>query len=543
MKYWWQTTTIYQIYPRSYFDSNGDGVGDVDGIIQKLDYIQNLGIETIWISPFYLSPQLDHGYDVADYRLIDPLFGTMESTEKLIREVHSRKMKILFDMVMNHTSDQHKWFQESRSSKNNPKRDWYLWSSKPNNWISMIGKPGWNYDDLTKEYYFSNFLPFQPDLNFRNPSVKKEMFDIVKFWLDKGVDGFRLDIFNSIYKDSEMRDNPFVFRYLPSPDNNDEAFFQKKIHSLNHPDNFLFAEELKSFVQDINKETCLLGEVSGSDLVLKSFMGEAKEEDTSGLSLVFQFGLVHYQWKASFFKNVLINNEKMFPSPYTNTLVFGNHDQLRSIERISGDLEKAKLLAGFQLTARGVPVIYYGEEIGMRGLDISPSSATDPLAKDFNWAPKWLLNLLGVFVTRDDARNPMNWNTQANAGFSISTPWLPISDDFKNRNVEVQIKDSNSLWFCYHKLLSLRKNEIALREGSLEILDSTGDLLFYTRTSSKKEIIYCLANFSEISKPLPEILTKDLKLIFCTRPLVEANDSTPARIQGTSFAIWKRQSL
>jgi alpha-glucosidase len=241
---WWQKTTIYQIYPRSFLDTNGDGIGDLAGIIAKLDYIKDLGFETIWVSPFYKSPGRDFHYDISDYTQIDPIFGTLDDADRLIQETHKRKMRIVFDMVLNHTSDEHPWFQESRSSKDNPKRNWYIWKKgkekdqAPNNWISMINKPGWNYDATTEEWYFANFLDFQPDLNYRNPEVKEAMFAIMRYWLDKGVDGFRLDIFNSIYKDAEFRDNPFSLHFIPSAHSQDEAFFQKKIHTLNHPDCF-----------------------------------------------------------------------------------------------------------------------------------------------------------------------------------------------------------------------------------------------------------------------------------------------------------------
>ncbi|MCB1179520.1 MAG: alpha-glucosidase, partial [Leptospiraceae bacterium] len=469
---WWQKTVIYQIYPRSFKDSNNDGVGDIPGIISKLDYLSDLGVETIWISPFYLSPGRDHGYDVSDYYSIDPMMGTLEDVDNLIKGIHKRGMKILFDITLNHTSDEHPWFVESKSSKDNPRRDWYIWKEgkkglnpwkidPPNNWVSMIGKSGWNYDLKTEEFYFSNFLPFQPDLNWYNKDVKAEMFSVLKYWFDKGVDGFRLDIFNSIYKDPSFEDNPFSLRYLPSPENNDEAFFQRKIHTLNHPNNFNLAEELRNIAKEYKNEKVYLGEVSGSDEILKSFLGDVKDGINDKLHLVFQFETIHYEFSASYFRNLFRKFEEVYPFPYVPTFVLGNHDQPRSIERVDGDFEKAKVLAFIQMFSRSVPVMYYGEEIGMRGADFSPSESTDPLTKGMELIAKKFLNLLGVFITRDDSRTPMAWNNSNNFGFNSldSTPWLKFSKECDIRNVESQKKEPGSLLNTYRRLLKFRKDK------------------------------------------------------------------------------------
>ncbi|BDA79473.1 oligo-1,6-glucosidase [Leptospira kobayashii] len=508
-------------------------------MISKLDEIQELGFETIWVSPFYKSPGRDHGYDVSDYLDVDPMMGTLEDAKLLINEVHKRKMKILFDMVLNHTSEEHPWFKESRSSVDNPKRDWYLWAKEKNNWISMVGKPGWNFDPLTKEYYYTNFLFFQPDLNFNHPEVKKSMFDAMRFWLGLGVDGFRLDIFNSIFKDESKRDNPFVFRYFPTPDNNDEVFFQKKIYTLNHPKNFELAKEVKKLTEEFGQDRCLLGEVSGNDSVLKKFLGEPSKDATDGLNLVFQFELIHYVWSASFFKDLLVKNETVYPKPYLPTYVFGNHDQPRSIERINGDLEKAKILALFQLTARGVPVVYYGEEIGLRGGDFSPRESTDPLAKDLDWAPKWLLKLLDVFVTRDDARTPMQWDSTSTSGFTSpqTKPWLPFTGEKEFRNVEYQKKNPNSIWNTYKTLISLRKREPVLHTGGLKVLE-TGNygLLGYIRFIPNAPELGIFINFSnqpiDVSK-----FTQNGKQVYSTNQLI-VNESGNYLSQNSGM-IWK----
>jgi glycosidase len=267
---WWKTTTIYQVYPRSFKDSTGNGIGDIPGIISKLDYLQNLGVETIWFSPFFSSPQRDYGYDVSDYRGIASEYGTMRNCERLIQEIHDRGMYVVFDMVLNHTSDQHPWFLQSRSSRDNPKRNWYIWrdgqkpegKKPPNNWKSIVGGSGWHYDEQTDQWYWAQFLPFQPDLNYRNPEVKQEMFDTVRFWLDKGVDGFRLDIINTVFEDENLQNNPFALNFFPSEEH-DKSFFQDKVYTINHPDNFAFVKKLRCVMDEYSDpERFLIGEIA-----------------------------------------------------------------------------------------------------------------------------------------------------------------------------------------------------------------------------------------------------------------------------------------
>jgi glycosidase len=490
---WWQTTTIYQIYPRSFLDTNEDGIGDLPGIIAKLDYIKELGFETIWISPFYKSPGRDFHYDISDYTQIDPIFGTLGDAETLIKETHKRKMRIVFDMVLNHTSDEHPWFQESRSSKDNPKRDWYIWKkgkskdAPPNNWMSMINKPGWNYDEKTDEWYFANFLDFQPDLNYRNPEVKEAMFAIMRYWLDKGVDGFRLDIFNSIFKDTWFRDNPFSLRFIPTPDSQDEAFFQKKTHTLNHPDCFKLAKEIHSLLDEYPSDRFLLGEVSGNDKILKKFLGEKND----GLHLVFQFELIHFQFSAKFFGDLLTKNEAIYPYPYTPTYVYGNHDQMRYIDKIERNPNKAKLLALFQFTARGIPVAYYGEEIGMQDTDIPNWQGKDPIAQQNAYFPKFLANAIGVYMNRDNCRTPMQWNSSINAGFTSPAvkPWIAVSNYYPEINIETELKVKDSLLNTYKGILKLRNENIAFQSGSLQVIEDYKEypnLLVFSRSERGK---------------------------------------------------------
>ena len=529
---WWKKTTVYQIYPRSFKDSTGNGIGDIPGIISKLDYLQDLGIETIWFSPFFSSPQADHGYDVSNFRDIALEYGTMADCERLIQEIHNRVMYVVFDMVLNHTSDQHPWFLESRSSRNNPKRDWYIWrdgqksggKKPPNNWKAMIGGSGWHYDDVTDQWYWTQFLPFQPDLNYRNPDVKKEMFDTIRFWLDKGVDGFRLDIINTIFEDEELRSNPFALKLFPSEDD-DKSFFQNKIHTINHPDNFTFVKELRSVMDEYSDpERFLVGEITASLETLKRYCGDTSSEfRTDGLHLTFQFQSLNASLDASTFRDLITKYEHEFAEPYIPTWVFSNHDQVRRISKLGNDMEKAKLNVTLQLTARGVPFIYYGEEIGMSNHRFPVKGAQDPVALRYSWLPQFLVNLLtrdGSFsLNRDECRTPMQWDSSPNAGFCAADvePWLPVEPRYETINVESEESDPDSLLHCYRNLLQLRRNTPALHSGSMSLLDSSkhqNSLLTYERNHNEQTVQIWL-NFS--NKPLQTGEVVDVgELLFST---------------------------
>lgn len=497
------THSIYQIYPRSFYDANGDGMGDINGIIQKLDYISDLGFETIWISPFFASPQRDFGYDISDYFSIAPEYGTMRDAEQLIDEVHQRGMKIMFDMVLNHTSDEHAWFRESASSRDNAKADWYIWRDKPNNWKSIIGPSGWHYCDSRKQYYYASFLPFQPDLNYHNKEVKQQMWEVCRFWLSKGVDGFRLDIFNCIIKDKQFRDNPFsLFHIIPSeeyPGGN----FQLRKYSVNQPENFELAKELRKVADEFSPPRILLGEVFGTQETISRYLG-----NNDGLHLIFSFDILFFKFKASFFKNILLQYEQNFPHPKMPTVVFSNHDQWRSQRRLNNDLEKAKLIAVLQMTIRAVPVIYYGEEIGMTNASIPLKQAKDSLAKTYSLLPDFLVNMLPVAINRDNCRTPMQWNNGKHAGFSSAEKiWLPVNANYTERNVASMQTDKDSLLSVYKKLLFLRKNENALLLGNmsrLDILDKS--ILVYERTHEKERMKIYL-NFSRKKKKIPKFST------------------------------------
>lgn len=475
---WFHKTTIYQIYPRSFHDSDGDGIGDIQGIIQRLDYIQQLGFETIWISPFFASPQADTGYDISDYTDIAPEYGTMDDVAQLIEEVHRRGMRIVFDMVMNHTSIEHAWFKESRSSRDNPKADWYIWRDKPNNWNSMTGGNGWHYAEERGQYFWSTFLPFQPDLNYRTPQVKQAMLNIVRFWLDKGVDGFRLDIFNVIYKDAEFRDNPFSLKLLPT-ENDTSSFFQEAKYTVNQPENFEFAREFRSVCDEFG-EKLSIGEVSGGSEIIRRFLGG---ETNNGLTLVFDFGMLSFKFSVDYFRNLIQVMEQQYPHPFMPVYVFSNHDKRRSIHRLDGDVHKAKLLHLLQLTVRGVPCMYYGEEVGMTDAKFPFATALDPIPHKFKFLPRFIFDALGLTINRDEVRTPMQWDGTRNAGFSSAEKaWLPVHENYRAINVETQDKDENSLLHIIRALLKIRGEERALQEGSLELIEGLPEnVLGYTR--------------------------------------------------------------
>ena len=475
---WFHKTTIYQIYPRSFYDANGDGIGDIPGIIRKLDYIWDLGFETIWCSPFFKSPQRDFGYDISDYTDIAPEYGTLDDALELIEQVHRRRMRIVFDMVLNHTSDQHPWFLESRSSRDNPMADWYLWRDQPNNWQSFTRRTGWHYAPERGQYYWASFLPFQPDLNYRNPAVKQAMFDVVRFWLRKGVDGFRLDMFNSIYKHADFPDNPRSRRLLPG-DTPLSRFFQQAKYNINQPESFQFAQELRAVCDEFG-DRLLLGEVSGPRAMIRQFMGS---ESNDGLGLVFDFSMLRFQFTADFFRGVIRDLEHHFADPFMPVYVFSNHDSPRSIYRNGNDPAKAKLLHLLQLTVRGVPCMYYGEELGMSDADLHRASALDPIAHEFDFAPEFVFRRLGITINRDVVRTPMQWDSSANAGFSTSaSTWLPVNPDFSSVNASVEAVQPDSLLNMVQTLLRIRSEEPALHSGSLQLLDGLPEgLLAYAR--------------------------------------------------------------
>ncbi|MHA1641173.1 MAG: glycoside hydrolase family 13 protein [Promethearchaeota archaeon] len=523
---WWEKTVVYQIYPRSFKDNNGDGIGDLKGIIEKLDYVQELGVETVWFSPFFKSPQRDHGYDITDFYDIAPEYGDMNDFNTLIKEMHDRGMKIVLDMVLNHTSVDHPWFIESASSKDNPKRDWYIWrdgrkpggKKPPNNWKQMTGGCAWTYYENTDQWVYHHFLPSMIDLNYRNPEVKEEMFNVMRFWLDKGVDGFRLDILHAIYEDEKLRNDKFSWHVLPSNKRVD-VLFRKHLYDLNLPETYNFALELRKLVDEYEPSRFLVAEVFGSMEQIRKYYGP----NNDGVHACFLFEFTSTKFNAIKYRKVIQKIEYYFPIPLTPTYVYGNHDLDRYIFRLKNNINKAKLLATLQLTLRGIPFIYYGEEIGMSNVKFKLKESQDPVGIKFSKFPIAQLSaILGVSLTRDVCRTPMQWDHGPNAGFSINAnvkPWLRIADNYKTINVETEKKDPNSLLNCYKALLRIRQSDITLQVGKIEFLNlgkQNKNCLAYFRKYGKENRLVLL-NFSEkeISIPVPSY---DFDMIFSTSP-------------------------
>ncbi len=508
---WYHQTTIYQIYPRSYYDTNGDGIGDIKGIIQKLDYIKSLGFETIWCSPFFGSPQKDFGYDISDYTKIAPEYGTLEDAQTLVNEIHKRGMKIVFDMVMNHTSDQNPWFKESASSRTNAKADWYIWCDKPNGWKSVLKEKGWHYSKERDQYYWASFLPFQPDLNYRNPEVKEAMFGVVKFWLGKGVDGFRLDMFNSIYKDSLFRNNAASRRAVM--EKHDAKEYRKTIKGfINQPESFGFAKELRA-VCDSFGDKVLLGEVFGNHQMIRRFLGEdlpaGRQGKNDGLGLAFDFEMLRFKFKAKYFHELIESMEKDFAPPFNPVYVFSNHDRRRMARRLKGNMDKAKLIHLLQFTARGTPCFYYGEEIGMTDVRMPYRKALDPVAHLRPGLPRFLVDMVGETMNRDEMRTPMQWDSTKNAGFSdAEKTWLPVGENYKAVNAETEKVDENSMLNFTSKLIELRNNHpVSLQRGDIYMIpqkDLPRNVLGFYRTDANEsepdEQILVLINFSKQQK-------------------------------------------
>ena len=508
---WWKRTTVYQIYPRSFADSNGDGVGDLRGVIGRLDYLRDLGVETLWLSPFFDSPQADFGYDIRDHLGVSAEYGSLDDCRALIDEVHARGMRVVFDLVLNHTSAAHPWFVASRRSRDDPMRDYYLWRdgrapggrAPPNNWRTMLGRRGWHYDRPTGQWYWASFLPFQPDLNYRHPEVKAAMLGVVRHWLAEGVDGLRLDIFNALFKDAAFADNPRSLRPLPS-DENADGFFQRPRHTLDHPDTIAFARELRAVVDAApGPPRFLVGEVFGAPASVRRYCGDAAD----GLHLVFLFKSLRARFSAPAVRALIAEFEREFAEPLCPTWVFGNHDRPRSIHRLGNHAGKAKLLAALQLTARGVPFLYYGEEIGMRHADIPSARALDPIAAHFRFVPDWVARRLrrgGVLLNRDECRLPMQWDGGPHGGFApaAATPWLAPHPSSADGHVEAQSRDPRSILSCYRALLALRNRSVALQAGALELLDPPGvpsAVVAYRRRwgeGDRAEVVEVFLNFS-----------------------------------------------
>ena len=477
---WWRDGIIYQIYPRSFADSNGDGVGDLPGLTSRLDYLQWLGVDAIWLSPIFPSPMADFGYDVSNYHDIDPAFGTLADFDRLVAEAHARGIRVVLDMVMNHTSNQHPWFIESRSSRDDPKRDWYIWRDgrngrEPNNWEAVFGGKAWRWDERTGQYYLHLFLPEQPDLNWRNPQVKKALFNECRFWLDRDVDGFRLDVANMFVKAEGLPDNPPELG-LRGYDR------QQHAHQINQPETHAIWQEFRRML-DTYPERMAVGEVEPEGA--ESYYGNGQDE----LHLVFNFGLLHQGWHARSFYNVVADWEAKLRSTAWPCWVLGNHDVSRIAGRVvTGSLTKARLrvAATMLLTLRGTPFIYYGEEIGMKEGNIPRAEIKDPPGRRY-----WPL-LKG----RDGCRTPMQWDSSPNAGFSAGKPWLRVNPDYGRLNVELQRANDKSLLNFYRQLIALRRESPALMRGTYRSPSRPIDIWAYERTAEGQRMLVVLNFFS-----------------------------------------------
>jgi alpha-glucosidase len=464
---WWRNGIFYQIYPRSFQDSDGDGVGDLTGIIHRLPYLLTLGVDAIWLSPIFTSPMADFGYDIADYTGIDPLFGTMDDFDALVKAAHDSGLKVILDLVPNHTSDQHPWFLEARRSRGDPRRDWYIWrdgrpdGGPPNNWLSEFGGSAWAYDEATDQYYYHAFLAQQPDLNWRNPAVRSAIFDVMRFWLRQGVDGFRVDVLWHLIKDAEFRDNP------PNPGYREGRPPHERIltrYSADQPEVHEVVAEMRGVLDEFG-DRVLIGEIYLPTERLVAYYGK----DLSGAHLPFNFALLQAPWHARDLETIIADYEAALPPGAWPNWVLGNHDRPRVASRVGK--EQARVAAMLLLTLRGTPTLYYGDEIGMHQVPIAPDQVRDPFEK----------NVPGIGVGRDGCRTPMQWSAGPNAGFSNVTPWLPLAADFSHENVVNLAADRRSILNLYRALIRLRKQHPALATGSYRPMAAEGDLLLYRR--------------------------------------------------------------
>ena len=470
---WWQSGIVYQVYPRSFQDSNGDGVGDLRGITQRLDHLVALGVDAVWLSPIYPSPMADFGYDIADYTAIDPLFGTIEDFDALIARARDLGLKLILDFVPNHTSDRHPWFIESASSRTSPKRDWYLWrdpapdGGPPNNWLSNFGGPGWTLNEASGQYYYHSFLPQQPDLNWRNPAVVAAMHDVLRFWLKRGVDGFRVDVMWMMIKDDQFRDDPPNPDYHPGGSSHDRLL---PIYTADRPEVHEVVAGLRSVLDDFG-DRVLIGELYLPIDRLVTYYGPHLDE----AQLPFNFQLLLMSgWSAETIARIITDYEAALPPGGWPNWVLGNHDRPRIATRIGA--AQARMAAMLLLTLRGTPTIYYGEEIGMTDVPIPPDQVQDPAEK----------REPGKGLGRDPERTPMPWNGAFGHGFTTAEPWLPFGA--QGADVAAQAADPQSMLNLYRRLIAFRKMSPALLHGAVSEVQADGALLSYERHSEEQHL-------------------------------------------------------
>ena len=515
---WWKESVVYQIYPRSFMDSNGDGIGDIRGITSKLDYLMELGIDVIWLSPVYQSPNDDNGYDISDYQAIMQEFGTMEDFDEMLKASHERGIKIMMDLVVNHTSDEHRWFVESRKSKENPYRDYYIWREakdgrEPNNWGSCFGGSAWQYDETTDMYFLHLFSKKQPDLNWDNEMVRKEVFDMMAWWLEKGVDGFRMDVISMISKVPGLPDGP---------KNKDALYGDFGPSVINGPHVHDYLKEMRREV--LSKfDTITVGETSG---VTVEEAVKYAADDESELNMVFQFeqndldGGEYGKWNLNkidlpALKAVLNRWQTYLEGKAWNSLYWSNHDQPRSVSRYGNDEDpyrelSAKMLGTCLHMMKGTPYIYQGEELGMTNVpfasidefrDIESINAYWEFTENDIVAPEEMMKYLN-YKSRDNARTPMQWNDDKNGGFTKGTPWIKVNPNYTKINAGEQMEREDSVFHYYQKLISLRKKEPVIVYGTFELLmPEDEDIFMYTRTYEQEKLLV-ICNFSQKEREL-----------------------------------------
>ena len=499
---WWKTGVVYQIYPRSFVDSDGNGIGDLAGILAHLDHLNDgspasIGVDAIWLSPIYPSPDFDFGYDVADYVGVDPRYGSLADFERLVEECHARGVRVILDLVLNHTSHEHAWFRASRAGRDGEYADWYIWRDPagrtitgrpkpPNNWRSFFGGSAWTWEPAREQFYMHTFLPQQPDVNWRNPATREALLDVVRTWLARGVDGFRLDVFNVFFKDAQLRSNPRKIG------RRGWWGWQRHVYDRDQPELAGALADLRAIVDD----------VPGGMTVGELFDGTFTE--AAGYSaprhLIFDWALLGQPWSAGAFRTSIARRDAVLGPERWPANVLSNHDQPRHVSRyafVSGDPRghepalgdaRAKVAAAMLLTLRGTPFLYYGEEIGLRSLDIPNAQAADPPARRASFLFPWW--------NRDQARGPMPWRPGAGGGFTTARPWLPLPPDLDGRNVERQAADPNSVLSLYRRLIWLRRSTPPLQEGSQQLLDvGDADVLAYLRIAGGRSVAVLL-NFS-----------------------------------------------
>ena len=559
-KAWWKESIVYQIYPRSFKDGNGDGTGDLAGIIQKLDYLKELGVDVVWLSPVYKSPNDDNGYDISDYRDIMDEFGTLADWEEMLAGMHDRGIKLVMDLVVNHTSDEHAWFVESRKSKDNPYRDYYVWrpardGAEPNNWVSYFSGPAWQFDEATGEYYLHLFSRKQPDLNWENPKVRAEVFDMMRWWLDKGIDGFRMDVINMISKAPGL---PDAAATTNSP------YQYGGQHFINGPRLVEFLHEMK---RDVLSQYDILT-VGETPSVTTQDAIAFTNEDTGGLNMLFQFEHMDLdadrggessrrsvkRWSLPDLKRVMTRWQKDLENRGWNSIYLGNHDQPRSVSRFGDDgryrVESAKLLATFIHMLQGTPYVYQGDEIGMTNVafatladyrDIETLNMARELVEEQGMDLQAVLAIVHA-KSRDNARTPMQWDGSANAGFTTGVPWIKINPNYPAINVQQALADPNSVFYYYQRLIQLRKSHPIIVYGAYDlILDDHEAIYAFTRTLDGDRLLVIL-NFTPNTPvfSLPAHITvSDFTLLIGDYPVDPDEDIRQFRLRPYEARVYR----